>query len=211
MKSSGEDSNKAFDVHEELLKKHSEFFRSALKKEWREGHSQSIALDDEADDPEIFAIFYHFLYTGQIFSSKSGDSEDTNWDEEWDRLADAFLLGDKLLSTSFKDAVTDAIIAKLAASDRCRNDIHRQLYSASSKASGVRRLCVNIAVKHLSSASFKEKCAEDGVPEFFCDVLVEFNDVYMDKIEHVGPIEPGTCEFHDHVAENKPCYKTMFS
>ena len=96
---------------------HSEFFKAALNKNWKEGEECIVALPE--DNPEHFKIFSGFLYTGQVHSSKEGDfksaesSGGITMDAEWSRICDLWVLGEKLLSSSFKDACTDAFLAKI--------------------------------------------------------------------------------------------------
>jgi len=56
-----------FDAHENLLIKHSKFFRAAPPGEWTESTKRTVSLKE--DNAEDFALFYDFLYTGQVFGS----------------------------------------------------------------------------------------------------------------------------------------------
>ena len=108
---SKEGASKTFYIHEHLLKRHSDFFTTGLSKPWIEHKEGSVRFPD--DSPEYFDIFARFLYDGKIHSTKAGDRAIICRDEEWLRLAESWILGDKLLSTTFKDAVMDALSQKL--------------------------------------------------------------------------------------------------
>lgn len=107
-----------FFVHKDLLSKHSDFFKTTLENGGKEPEIRTVLLPDE--DPAHFEIFAGFLYTGQVFSSKDGDFKPANppatlaADFEYMRLLQSWVLGEKLLSTSLKDACTDAFIAKIS-------------------------------------------------------------------------------------------------
>lgn len=70
----------------------------------------------------------------------------TSYDEEWERLSTAWILRDRLLANSFKDAVVDAIIAKLNSTYHHPADLQSQIYVASSKTAKIRKLIIDIAV-----------------------------------------------------------------
>ncbi|KAJ4366434.1 hypothetical protein N0V83_008070 [Neocucurbitaria cava] len=55
-----------FHVYEGLLKHYSSYFRGALSGNWSEGRVGPVELPE--DDPETFAVFFHFLYTGKLYS-----------------------------------------------------------------------------------------------------------------------------------------------
>ncbi|KAF2774197.1 hypothetical protein EJ03DRAFT_346828 [Teratosphaeria nubilosa] len=112
---------KSFSVHEALLVKHSEYFRMMLGEEWRESTTCTHVVPMPEDDPASFELFAGFVYTGKVFSdapsSATGVSavstEQDDDAEEFERLARAWALGEKLMSITLKDAVTDATINKI--------------------------------------------------------------------------------------------------
>ncbi|KAK3630404.1 hypothetical protein LTR56_017459 [Elasticomyces elasticus] len=102
---------RTFYLYFELATTHSAFLASATKEVWLpEGRVVRIP----SRDPELFAYFAGFLMTGKILTIKSGTKSTDENEEEWELLARLWVLGDFLLSTSFKDAVVDALISKVA-------------------------------------------------------------------------------------------------
>ena len=65
-----------FFVHSSVLRKHSEFFDTACKKEWIEGQYRVIKLPE--DDSDIFHNYVQWLYTGTIFSKAKDSSSSDN-------------------------------------------------------------------------------------------------------------------------------------
>lgn len=57
-----------FDVHEDLLKRHSVFFKAALDKQGERPEERRINLLE--DDTDLFDMFVCVLYTGVIFSAR---------------------------------------------------------------------------------------------------------------------------------------------
>jgi len=165
-----------------------------------------------------FEDFHSFLSAGKVISGDTDESagyDAEKGSEEWDRLVDSWILGNILVSGSFKDAVVDAMVHKTL-TNSVPIDIHVDLYQNSSDISPIRKLMVDIAV-HLW---YEEEIADldtEEEPEvhakFLRDMAVAFHKVkQLSKAEQAkNPIESseGGCRYHEHGAD-KPCYKTMF-
>jgi len=93
-----------FSVHEQLICTHSPFFANALNGSWAEAHSRVVPLPDDA--PSTFAVYRTWLYTGLLACTNGSDSD------EWELLACAYVLGERLQDSDFKDTVIDAMIEK---------------------------------------------------------------------------------------------------
>ncbi|KAJ5979082.1 hypothetical protein N7501_002424 [Penicillium viridicatum] len=85
----------------------------AISGSWKESEEQTLNLPE--DDPNIFALYSHWLYIGQIpVIVQSGTKEEVandNYKEYYD-LVKAFVLGDKLLDDEFRNSTIQAIIEK---------------------------------------------------------------------------------------------------
>ena len=174
----------------------------------------------EEDNPESFEIFYNFLYTGQIFSAKEGDyrrSPDTSvsppihYDSEWSRLYESWSLGQKLLSTTFKDAITDALPLKMVDARNWPLRMHETIYPCSSSTFAIRRLLVDVAIwkwtpEHMECSGVKESSAQ-----FFFDVASAMKKLRVSGDKGDAPFQgQNICFYHEHEAQGMPCYKTMF-
>jgi hypothetical protein len=86
-----------FFIHSAVLEKSSEFFGAALKSGWIEGHEHQVKLPE--DDPRVFKTYANWLYTGTLQSL------------EYLELAKLYLLGEKLIDSTFQDIIINAIVA----------------------------------------------------------------------------------------------------
>lgn len=203
---------KKFYINPDLAIQHSEFFAAALQTDSEEAEPRTVRLPDLSDDvAATFENFQFFLYAGKVVSRQPDVRPDE--DEEWDRLAKSWILGNSLLSGSFKDAVVDAMVRKLLQSAPL--DIYMDLYQNSSDSSPIRKLMVDIAVHEWEEEDIAavDTDSEPAVQaKFLRDVAVA-----LFKCEHLSgaqqaesPISARSgCYYHEHDAA-KACYKTMF-
>ena len=164
-----------------------------------------------------FEDFHSFLCAGKVISGETDESaelDEEKANEEWNRLVDSWVLGNVLLSGSFKDAVVDAMVHQVLMNS-VPFDIHTELYQNSSDSSPIRKLMVDFAV-HLWDEEEISDIDTDDKPEvqavFLRDVAVAFHKVkQLSKAEQLAnPISSENgCFYHEHGAD-KPCYKTMF-
>lgn len=199
-----------FDIDLRLLSTQSQFFATMLSGPWRESQTKAVSLTD--DDPDVFDVFARFIYTGDIFSSRDGDTEvypdGSRRDWEWARLARAWVLGDKLQATTFKDAVADAICEKIVRGGKWPTTLHQIIYpNTTASARGIRRLCVDIAVAKWEVNTMKSTLKDEAWCEFFEDVSIRLH--MAQKREKAAGIDferPG-CRYHAHVAEGVSCWR----
>jgi len=204
--------------------KHSKFFKAAGNGPWKEGREGTMTFND--CEPDEFKTFCDFLYTGQVFTIGVDDTHEvkeaqeapkdpgkkpTISDKEMTRAARLWCLGQKLLSTSFKDAVVDALIAKCVAEFMYPTSMHLSIYAAGSSTSAIRRLLVDFMVWSLHAKTIEWKGYDAIAAEYYYDVLVAKGRMTGDADSNQAPFKQGnTCRYHEHVAEGKPCYMTMF-
>ncbi|GAB7365950.1 hypothetical protein MBLNU230_g7278t1 [Neophaeotheca triangularis] len=186
---------KRFEIYEDLLKKHSEYFAAAID-------------GNQSREAEAFETFARFLYTGKIFTHCTDSSNKNHC--ETHSLKNAWVIGEYLLSTTFKDAVVDTYgISKLAL-----RDMYKTVYRISQPTSGIRKLLVAEAL-YCEDKGWSLK-HHDPAHEFFFDVANAFVANLMEKPNNVlsgqGRYESMTCEFHEHVGkEGKVCYKDLLT
>lgn len=106
-----------FVAHESFLTSRSEFFRLALKKEWKEAESRLVKLPD--DDPYIFAIYLNVVYTGHVNTVRMPQEEVKALDEhtfrvhlanEYRDLLHLYILAEKLQDIEAKNAAITAVV-----------------------------------------------------------------------------------------------------
>lgn len=203
------ENSKTFTVHENLLTKYSDFFRTALNGQWAESKTNSVLLPQH--NPESFSIFTQYLYDGQIYSAK--DDEDdrvtAGADWEWLRLLEAWRLGDSLLAPSFNDAIVDVVIAKIHQSYRYPIGMVKHTHYFGGKSAGLRRLSLDIAIWVWEDEDYDTQL-NDVPHEFLVDLAEALGKTREAGRKGEDPLENAGCRYHDHVAEGKPCYETMF-
>jgi hypothetical protein len=195
----------------------------------------------------IFQLFYDFLHSGCIFSKEPGPhapttnntaavnttiaadtAQHTISTTEWAHLCNAWMFGQKILSTSFKDAVTDAYRSKDFEENGSVFNAHGgYLYPRSSKNSGMRKLLVDIAVWHWPvEALAVHRNRTEAHHEFFFDVaLASTKALKRRQVQHHADLltssvptplsSPvlvvGACEYHEHTDDpTAKCYRELF-
>ncbi|KAL4879123.1 hypothetical protein BJY04DRAFT_220488 [Aspergillus karnatakaensis] len=98
-----------FSVHEALIRASSPFFDKVMGGEWKGTAHRRVELPDY--ESKILSIYIHWLYCG-TFPIRSGDSDAYENDVEYLKLVKAYVLGGKLMDTSFQNDIIDAIVEK---------------------------------------------------------------------------------------------------
>ncbi|EPE24677.1 hypothetical protein GLAREA_08530 [Glarea lozoyensis ATCC 20868] len=132
-----------FYVSKELICCHSDFFKTACKKEWKSGRDNVVCLEE--DDPKIFALFLAWLTTGSIKASnnifptpkldgisvddhvRTADNENRIHDiimndnsSRFYQLLECYFLGDCLQSEAFQNHIIDEILVIIRYRDHIR-------------------------------------------------------------------------------------------
>ncbi|KAK3614218.1 hypothetical protein LTR56_027396 [Elasticomyces elasticus] len=207
---------RTFDIYQDTLIRHSEFFKAALNpsSNWMEGQQRSVSLPE--DCPQNFEILFHFLNTGSIFASKEDDISGTSstscpLDLEWGRLTECWALGQKLLSTTYKDAVVDTIIEKMRTSGRFCSNLHEYPCQNSTPSRAFRKLLVDVVVYRWSQKTWAE--IGDGLssfPDFLLDIARAQSKISKKGFPTTLPWAGDDCTYHEHMDDGTPCYKTLF-
>lgn len=160
---------KRFVVHRDILVTQSTFFRAALTGGFAEGQSLIVTFPD--DDPNIFGMYYHWVYLHEVAFELPCDAYLGYKD-----LLLAYVLGDKIQDEDFCDAVLDAIVYQSKDMDG-RPGIFPDLavvdlaYDLLPPASPLRRLLVDQCVWHDTAEWFcGDSMLDNG--EFYRDVAV---------------------------------------
>ncbi|KAF1349741.1 hypothetical protein BDV97DRAFT_389858 [Delphinella strobiligena] len=194
-----------FSIHQDILIRNSEFFKAAVKEEWlseKAGeHFRVIEMPD--DDPNIFSIYADWLYSGLICSATehSGKGNDT----EFEDLTLAYILGEKLLDKSFKNAVIDAFIEKLISERVLDLELPKLIYDNTRPTSPFRRLLVDIYAHHADSSWMMRSSAKDHLhPSFLYDLsLAQLSNLTL-KTETPAYIQ-SKCIYHEHEGMLQKC------
>jgi hypothetical protein len=97
-----------FRLYRPLIVSSSDYFKKALKHDFRECETHRFDLTE--DDADSFAIYAHWLIWKKL-AVKLGKSS-KNDRTEYQQLAYAYVLGDKLQDTQFRNDIINAFVAK---------------------------------------------------------------------------------------------------
>ncbi|OCK77872.1 hypothetical protein K432DRAFT_395251 [Lepidopterella palustris CBS 459.81] len=101
-----------------------------------------------ADKPDIFELFVQFLHTRVIFSKHDGDRRvkpnATPLNFDWVRLAELYVIGEKLQATELKNAVVDSMIEMSGAGHP--TGMATSFYTYTDPSAKIRRLYVEFFV-----------------------------------------------------------------
>lgn len=90
------------------------------------------------DEPDGVSTYIRWLYTRVLFTS---ESVETN--VEWGRLTSAYIFGDKILDSDYKDAAIDGLIPKLSEQKSYPIQKTRKIYKNTTSGDLARRLWVD--------------------------------------------------------------------
>nr|OQO22868.1 hypothetical protein B0A51_09291 [Rachicladosporium sp. CCFEE 5018] len=177
-------------------------------------------------DVDLLGMFSSFVYSGKISSRRETDTDiDTPEDPEWSRLFSAWTMGARLHSTSFMDAVSDTIVAKLLVS-MIASSLDGELLAHAGQESAMRRLLVEIVALAWTDDSFELENLRAGDEHFRVMVLLLLGKTRTMTakprkmwFKKKGPcsnyaenkryfLQSG-CRYHMHVQSNEPCYKRI--
>jgi len=126
-------------------------------------------------------------------------------------------LNDRIDSVSLKDAVVDKVISLVRDSGKVPTSLHRPIFKGSVSRSGMRKLLTDIAVYSWFPGTLADQPGDPECADYFRDVGVEAMKrmacaVQGGQVPSLAPYDRQDigCHYHDHDAEGKPCYETMF-
>lgn len=158
---------KSFHVHQSVLQS-SRFFQNALKPEWRtEGEEKPVELLDV--HPSTFEVYIQWLYSGNLAASPPNDSETTR--DLFRYLAQAHLLGLRLMDDRFQNATMDAIVSRMGSGTFPGHNTVQLLYDDTNEGSPIRRLMTDVHVFAASASWVENKDFSSYHPDFINDVI----------------------------------------
>jgi hypothetical protein len=96
-------------VHANYISSNSDFFKTALKKEWTEGQTRTITLP--VDDPKTVTHYLYFTYSGKLPSAHiTTPAAKTLAGTNATNLARLYVFGGRLMDDVIRKAVFDEII-----------------------------------------------------------------------------------------------------
>ena len=107
--------------------------------------------------------------------------------------------------------MVDAIIAKHHVKRQYPIGMDIEIYPNSHARSRARKLLVDLAVWKWDDQTLEQQLKEDTSRfEFLYDVAAALGKIRRTGCQGASPLDGTTCIYHEHEADGKPCYKTMF-
>lgn len=188
-----------FAVHKDVLQSSSEYLRTALKKEWQEGEIRKVDLHDV--EQELFHSYVKWLYTGAIYVKPTN----------YQRLAECYCLGERLLDRKYQNCLIDAIVA-------CSRQVNAKgeksfpmksagiIYEWTPKGSPARNLMIDFFVRYgwgtwMDVVANWEVSNEAVRIEFVMDLLRALMDnraISPVRLKHYAELDSGRSKSYYH-------------
>lgn len=205
-----------FYVHEWIITASSEFFKSAVKKEWTRSENREIDLRDES--PAEFKIYVHWLYSGNTVVEAWLKARDLEKDgPDFNPLAKLYVLGERLNDATFQDHIINAILFLSRREDErgktwCPTDaVANTIYAGTPNNSPARRLMVDFFADYGDHDWIYDE-SEEINHEFLTDLsktlLGRRWRVMRGEEEEVAIDDAEPCKYHNH-HEDQPCNSDM--
>lgn len=204
---------KCFYVHPWALTATSEFFKSALKKEWSKTEERTVDLRDQS--PELFNLYVQYLYSDKIFTTTNCTDQDELSSVDDDPLAGLYVFGESVNDATFQNAVIDVIVQTSRQPTKNNLNLYPSLpsintiYNGPPTNSPARRLMVDFWVCWGAQKWLQDELEPDQINhEFLYDLSgtllgkrrrPEENDQDYAELSVGRP-----CKYHNH-GEDQPC------
>jgi len=178
---------------------------------WKESEG-TVRLPEEVS--ETFGMYVDWLYSGKIFCEEKDDEHLPGTEVVnscgLTRLTHLYLLGDKLQDRKLRNAIVDAMIKRVVATNRFPTGEACKLYAGTTTSSIMRRLLVDFYV-WVGQPDWLEEESEPGArgditdasKQFFIDIamgLMKHDRFGKDKVA-IRPWIKGRCQYHEHEGE----------
>lgn len=207
--------NKCFYVHASALTATSDFFKSALKKEWNTTDDRSIDLNNET--PDQFNTYVQWLYSGEVSAGRTSEASKDIKSEifvinQYITLATLYVLGERLNDTTFQDSVINAMVFNLREKTETNRTICpaslviNTIYDNTTRKSPVRRLLVDIYVRY-GNESFEvsdEVVNHEFLSELSHALVKDRVLLHKDEKNYNALICGIPCGYHNH-DKDRPC------
>lgn len=155
-----------------LLTQNSEFFQTALKKEWEEGQTRVIKMPME--DATLVTQYLDFAYAAKLRSHCIEEPYDFEPDAgEYENLCELYLFGERVLDVNARNAIVTELIRLVDLLDaECHlpgNACIDTIYAGTPAGHPARRLMVDLQVYYR-----RADYSKDLDQEYLADVVNEF-------------------------------------
>lgn len=146
-------------VHKAILCSSSDFFVSALKEHWNVSQEPKV-IDLSTDTLQNIRLYTHWLYTHTVpiteQTCKEQGTDGASVEATWDILAAAYVLGEKIMDTTYKNAILSKMIEVLRwLSCSPPASAVSLIYGGTLPNSPARRLMADVVAQEVISVSWK--------------------------------------------------------
>ncbi|KAM3420595.1 hypothetical protein BST61_g3857 [Cercospora zeina] len=204
--------HKTFSVSREQVCAHSTYFAAAFKKDFKEAHEKTIAIQQFA--PEFFAIFLTFIHTFDItfnWHSHTAGIPDTKDPTTWYYrvLVECYVLGDYIGARAFRDRILETIQIKLMQHKKMPSgEAIRAAYNGTPENSQLRKVLVDgTCARQMRSADIRHHYNDrEGPPmQFMADCQYRMSKLAAAlACAHCSPLSScdHTCDSKYHTRED---------
>lgn len=168
----GKEEKKTFTIHTAVITSTSHYFKTALKDSW---NCPDGALTVEGIEPNLFGVYVHWLYSGDI--DDNYDSVSLWPHQAWptsSELIELFIFGDMVLDRTFCNRLLDQLLRYYSLSRLKPNaDDMNAVWTKAPRGSPLRTLLLDYFVIGLDRARLKRwvKRRENLSNEFMLDLV----------------------------------------
>lgn len=198
----GSHNKKHYNIHAGLLKHYSSFFRRGLSAGWSEATTRTFTLTE--DDPNIFQLFFHWIYSGKLYSTLTVDGQVPI---SFMDLCELFIFGDARGIPELCNVAIDTIFQKFANEWGYPTLVLQPVYDHTPESSKLRIFLADIAVQTYGFANLRQD--PSAYPkEWQTDVIMRSRELKT----WPGNIKPNfvkskameiCSEYHDHSDPHK--------
>ncbi|CAO2648017.1 Nn.00g089390.m01.CDS01 [Neocucurbitaria sp. VM-36] len=146
------DCNESWVLPKALISRYSSFLKSACTRDFKERNENRIELPE--DDPKVFALFVEWMYYGSYTILAPSILSDNTYDDI-NMNARCWILGDKLLSTEFKNLAMGRLYTQCMATMFTIGTVtpHDVQYACENSAAGskLRQFYFSYVVEHFAT------------------------------------------------------------
>jgi hypothetical protein len=195
----------AFNIHEKILRDSSEFFDKALSGTWKEATERTVEMP--LDEAEIFEMYAQWLYTSTLPDVLKDTSDDG---PDYLPFAKAWVFGDKVLDSRFRNTIIDAIMENELERDEIvergwywtpGDPVIPYIYNNTTRESPLRRLLLDISVRECDDDwlwGLKQEEVEE-IPHLF---LLELSQKLLDQVDFRVWDELNTADYYCGMASD---------
>lgn len=173
-----------------------------MKKKWTGDNDRILELPD--NEPESIKVYVAWLYSHRIFTKPKGEVS-RELGVEFDGLIDAYIFGDMIQDSDFKDAIIDALTERSKEGEKYIMNA-RKIWESTPPGALIRRYVMDTYVWEGNEGWLED----DAVPDVNQDFLLELGRALYKRVRSprdYAPFVRNSCLYHEHTSKREPCYK----